>query len=856
MTMANRKKKTPTANAGTKSRERLVIHQIVVKAPQRKVYDVGNWRTALSSADNGRTKQLYDLLDDIMIDGVLSDAVQKRIDAVTNSELTFQNADGEEVEEIALLMDTTAWEELLTEIMKKKIYGRSGVEMTFNDGFNVEPIPAKHINLKNRTILRQDTDETGIPYEGDSQLLILGKDRDFGLLLKAAPYAIYKRGGFGDWSQWIELFGMPQRIGKYNTYDPESRKLLEEAFEKAGSAPYVVIPKEADVETKDGGTGSGDSYNEFRQANNEEMLITILGQTMTTVQGEKGARSLGEVHKEVEEGKNKSDLRYVQRVLNQKVLPMLEARGYPVTGGKFVFPKAAEQLSVAEVVQLSDIMDIPQSYLHEKYSIPVPKDGEPVAKRASAGTVQLDTGEDPEEDTISNADRNFLMRLWDFFVKAPRDGASGGKARIRLNDDATLDGRVIARVAGGDSAYFDAELFQYISSDLLDAVQKAFKRTVNHADVRFAYGLQDDAFITALEQNLFHFSAAKTLAEVQELNRMFRESKNFEEFSKKAAEICGTFNRTWQKTEYETAVLTAESASNYHRLMGKTKLFPYWKYVTAGDDKVREEHRKLDGVVLPAKDTRWDKIFPPNGWKCRCRVTPVMRHEVSEEWLAESSRIVDGYLGTSEWRKVEQQHWDSNRGKRAEIFDKDQMYIRKFPDMAARYMDKIPPAGWGVEPSFKKLTGEKAPELKEYGGTAESWWNDRKKVMDGKDVLPVTDYRGRIWYMEKKDYDIHTTDDKKSRGFRVKYLSCIDEVMADPDEVWLGSEYKDRENPESRLNNWILIKYYKGVAVACVCKIEKRKMVFKSWYEVRNPKIRKGILVRKRQVSHGRPVHD
>ena len=856
MTMANRKKKTATANAGTKSRERLVIHQIVVKAPQRKVYDVGNWRTALSSADNGRTKQLYDLLDDIMIDGVLSDAVQKRIDAVTNSELTFQNADGEEVEEIALLMDTTAWEELLTEIMKKKIYGRSGVEMTFNDGFNVEPIPAKHINLKNRTILRQDTDETGIPYEGDSQLLILGKDRDFGLLLKAAPYAIYKRGGFGDWSQWIELFGMPQRIGKYNTYDPESRKLLEEAFEKAGSAPYVVIPKEADVETKDGGTGSGASYNEFRQANNEEMLITILGQTMTTVQGEKGARSLGEVHKEVEEGKNKSDLRYVQRVLNQKVLPMLEARGYPVTGGKFVFPKAAEQLSVAEVVQLSDIMDIPQSYLHEKYSIPVPKDGEPVAKRASPQAAQFDIGEDPEEDTISNADRNFLMRLWDFFVKAPRDGASIGKARIRLNDDATLDGRVIARVAGGDSAYFDAELFQYISSDLLDAVQKAFKRTVNHADVRFAYGLQDDAFITALEQNLFHFSAAKTLAEVQELNRMFRESKNFEEFSKKAAEICGTFNKTWQKTEYETAVLTAESASNYHRLMGKTKLFPYWKYVTAGDDKVREEHRKLDGVVLPAKDTRWDKIFPPNGWKCRCRVTPVMRHEVTEEWLAESSRIVDGYLGTSEWRKVEQQHWDSNRGKRAEIFDKNQMYIRKFPDMAARYMDKIPPAGWGAEPSFKKLTGEKAPELKEYEGTAESWWNDRKKVMDGKDVLPVTDYRGRIWYMEKKDYDIHTTDDKKSRGFRVKYLSCIDEVMADPDEVWLGSEYKDRENPESRLNNWILIKYYKGVAVACVCKIEKRKMVFKSWYEVRNPKIRKGILVRKRQVSHGRPVHD
>ena len=43
--MANKKKKTATTNTGAKSKEQLVIHQIVVKAPQRKVYDVGNWQT-------------------------------------------------------------------------------------------------------------------------------------------------------------------------------------------------------------------------------------------------------------------------------------------------------------------------------------------------------------------------------------------------------------------------------------------------------------------------------------------------------------------------------------------------------------------------------------------------------------------------------------------------------------------------------------------------------------------------------------------------------------------------------------------------------------------------------------------
>jgi SPP1 gp7 family putative phage head morphogenesis protein len=825
--MANQKKKKTAGEAATKSKEQPVVHQIVVKAPQRKTYDVGHWRTALRAADNGRVKQLYDLFDDILIDGVLSDAIGKRIDAVTNSELTFQNADGKEVEEITGLMDTTAWEDLLTEILKKKIYGRSGAEMTFNDGFNVEPIPPKHIDLKNRTILRQDTDETGIPYRGDSQLLILGKDRDFGLLLKAAPYAIYKRGGFGDWSQWIELFGMPQRVGKYNTYDPESRKLLEDAFEKAGSAPYVVIPKEADVETKESGTGNGTSYNEFRQANNEEMLITILGQTMTTVQGEKGARSLGEVHKAVEDGKHKSDLRYVQRVLNQKVLPMLEARGYPVAGGKFIFPKAAEQLSVDEVVQLSDIMDIPQNYLHEKYSIPMPKDNEPVAKRAQ--TPQFNMDDDPEDEPVGNADRSFFLRLWDFFVNAPRDGASIGKTPIRLNDHATMEEKLIEKIAGGKAGEFDAELFSFIAGDLLSGVQTAFKRLMSHADVRFAYGLQDDAFITALEMNLFHFSAGKTLAEIQELNKAFRESGSFQEFSKKAEQICRTFNKTWQKTEYETAVLTAESASNYHRLRGKTKLFPYWKYVTVGDEKVRDEHRKLDGVILPANDPRWKKIFPPNGWKCRCRVVPLMKHEVEGIDLNAMRAIVDEYLGTSEWKMNEAQGWDANRGETAEVFSKNQHYIRKFPDKAASLLGDLHYNDYGLESFSKKADAatEKAPV---FAGNPEDWCKQHQ-VMN--------DYKGRKVQLTQDVFKHHT--EKKYEKARVPLVECIPDVLKNPDEVWINDYQK-------KFDNLNFIKFYQDKAINVICEVKDGKVYqITTWFEIeQNPGIRvKGRRSRK-----------
>ena len=106
-------KKNITVIKTSKATEPVIVNQVIVKAPQRKVYDVGDWRNALRSADSGRVKSLYDLFDDVLIDGLLADAISKRIDAVLNSELTFLDKDGKEVEEIAAIMDTTDWEELL-----------------------------------------------------------------------------------------------------------------------------------------------------------------------------------------------------------------------------------------------------------------------------------------------------------------------------------------------------------------------------------------------------------------------------------------------------------------------------------------------------------------------------------------------------------------------------------------------------------------------------------------------------------------------------------------------------------------------------------------------------------------------
>jgi len=71
-----------------------------------------------------------------------------------------------------------------------------------------------------------------------------------------------------------------------------------------------------------------------------------------------------------------------------------------VKGGRFVFPEAAEQLSVNELSTLSKILPIPRSYLYDKYSIPVPKDNEPVAGEKQPGQEDdgTSTGESRKED--------------------------------------------------------------------------------------------------------------------------------------------------------------------------------------------------------------------------------------------------------------------------------------------------------------------------------------------------------------------------------------------------------------------------------------------------------------------------
>lgn len=84
------------------------------------------------------------------------------------------------------------------------------------------------------------------------------------------------------------------------------------------------------------------------------------------------------------------------------------------------------------------------------------------------------------------------------------------------------------------------------------------------------------------------------------------------------------------KTNLRTAISSSYHAAQYIRLQDKAMLsiYPAYEYFTMKDNRVRESHRKLDGLIYYADDPIWDRIWPVNDYNCRCGVKPLDQVEI------------------------------------------------------------------------------------------------------------------------------------------------------------------------------------------------------------------------------------
>jgi len=359
----------------------VVVHELNVRSVDRTRKDIGNWRNAHIAAESvyyPNRSRLYDLYEDVILDGHLSGIIAKRIDAVLNKQLYFEK-DGRKVAGLDGLINSLPFRDIMRTVMQTLLWGISGIEFLPGKKLSFLKIPRKHIKPNLDIIAYEQSGTDGICYTDIPNIWVMGEDDNLGLLLKCAPYALYKKGNISDWSQYIELFGQPVRVIKYDAYDEQTKQELKKVLDESGSSLALMIPKQADFEMKDGKNVSGDGRLQlsFMRAMNEEMSIIILGNTGTTVSESGSGYAQSLVHEEQQKEIHRSDMMYTISMLNDpKFLNILRSYGYPVIGGQFCFTKEVDNAQLKARLEIdkevAGMVPVPEDYWYNTYGIPKP----------------------------------------------------------------------------------------------------------------------------------------------------------------------------------------------------------------------------------------------------------------------------------------------------------------------------------------------------------------------------------------------------------------------------------------------------------------------------------------------------
>lgn len=71
---------------------------------------------------------------------------------------------------------------------------------------------------------------------------------------------------------------------------------------------------------------------------------------------------------------------------------------------------------------------------------------------------------------------------------------------------------------------------------------------------------------------------------------------------------------------YDANIRSAQAAGDWVRIQRVKDVLPWLEYMTSTSERKRPLHLSWVGTTLPVDDSWWSTHYPPNGWRCKCRV--------------------------------------------------------------------------------------------------------------------------------------------------------------------------------------------------------------------------------------------
>lgn len=381
--------------------------------------------SAMRNAAMGDTSEQYEVFEIVEQDPHVSSEMGKRRRAITCNEFKISPAVGEDsraqqaadlCEELILGVDVRPgiinWREALYDLTDAvgKGFALSQIVWDLDGG---RYVPRKLIRWPQRECVLGDPIKSGQYVQDHDEIrIITNENRVSGEMLKcnswichmqkswSVPLAkaalfrsitwfyLFKHFSTKDWSIFLERYGLPFRIGKYPpNASGKERDALKNAVLALGKDSACVLPQLSTIEvleTKMTSSGANQSPHQgMVNYCNAEISKAINGNTMSSDQGDRGARSAKEAFQSDEEILTFDDSNNLAETIRRDLLtPIVRLNlgtDFPVPKCEFANEDEEDlyQLSQRDKIIAKDIgLEIPVSYFYQKYNLPEPEDGE------------------------------------------------------------------------------------------------------------------------------------------------------------------------------------------------------------------------------------------------------------------------------------------------------------------------------------------------------------------------------------------------------------------------------------------------------------------------------------------------
>lgn len=150
------------------------------------------------------------------------------------------------------------------------------------------------------------------------------------------------------WARFLDRFGTPFPVAKFEKNDDRSRAILERAFRMSSKIGGLVVSQGTQVELAQANTGAADAHERFFQRCCDEQSRAVLGQTLSSTASPTGfGGGASDLQSKVRDDLRQGDVRRIGQTLRQKFfLPWLRLNHFSGAPPKITFgQQEPEQLA-------------------------------------------------------------------------------------------------------------------------------------------------------------------------------------------------------------------------------------------------------------------------------------------------------------------------------------------------------------------------------------------------------------------------------------------------------------------------------------------------------------------------------